>query len=854
MLVRRFSRLPLAILALVAAVLGSGLAVAVGAHIAHATTGYSGAYFDSEQNEFVGQGQSWVLPTVTYNGLHFGYPQFTASNGTDSFVIQISAPAGQLLVPGTYESAQRSVVRAAGYPGLDVYGDGRGCNVVAARFVIDDATYDASGNVLTFSARFEQHCEGLATALFGEFSYNSAVPIDSRTVSANALQFTSAGGQPITRSVILTNNGPTTDDPTQFALTGPDASQYSLTSNTCTSPLAANASCSATVQFTPLSTSETAHAQLSFTDELAPLGSTGEPAGAGTGRFINLTGIAGSGSNRGSITGTVTDSSGAPLAGVCVLFVDPATGTLTGPEATTASDGTYSTGNLLPWTYHVYFLDQCQSTSLANFTPVIYNNASTLATATPVTVVVGPVGGVNAQLAVGGQISGQVTNASGSPVEGADVTAFPMGDVPSVSTTTQTDANGDYTLLGFATGSYAVEFNDCPPLIGCQTQWYDQATSAVSSTPVNVVAGQAATTCIDATLTGIVTSPPTSGGTTGGGGCGANGAGNGQSGTSGGGGQSSGGGGGSSSNIASATAIATHRIFGSDAIATSIATSNAEFAAAGSTPAVVLARSDKFADALAGGPLAASVAGPLLITPGAAISAQLDPRVLAEISRVLVPGGTVDVLGGTGALSPAVDTALEARGFKVQRVFGADEYSTAVAIAHQLGDPTTVFEATGHSFADALSAVPAAIKAHGAILLTNGNMQAPATAAYLAAHPSDTRYAIGGSMAAAGADPTATAVFGADLYGTSAAVATKFFPAATSFAVATGLKFPDALSGGVMEGANAGPMLLVPKTGALPSAITSYLQSQATTLTSALIFGGSAAVSDAVVGELTTAG
>ncbi len=109
-------------------------------------------------------------------------------------------------------------------------------------------------------------------------------------------------------------------------------------------------------------------------------------------------------------------------------------------------------------------------------------------------------------------------------------------------------------------------------------------------------------------------------------------------------------------------------------------------------------------------------------------------------------------------------------------------------------------------------------------------------------------------MAAAGADPSATAVFGADLYGTSAAVAAKFFPTATAFAVATGLKFPDALSGGVMEGASAGPMLLVPENGALPSAIISYLQSQSTTLTSGVIFGGGAAVSDAIVGELIAAG
>ena len=42
--------------------------------------------------------------------------------------------------------------------GLDIQGDGRGCNQVAARFTIDEATFDASGNVLTFAARFETHC------------------------------------------------------------------------------------------------------------------------------------------------------------------------------------------------------------------------------------------------------------------------------------------------------------------------------------------------------------------------------------------------------------------------------------------------------------------------------------------------------------------------------------------------------------------------------------------------------------------------------------------------------------------------------------------------------------------------
>jgi outer membrane protein assembly factor BamB len=293
------------------------------------------------------------------------------------------------------------------------------------------------------------------------------------------------------------------------------------------------------------------------------------------------------------------------------------------------------------------------------------------------------------------------------------------------------------------------------------------------------------------------------------------------------------------------------RIYGTDAIGTSIAVSQAQYQSAGSAKAVVLARSDYFSDALAGGPLAVEVRGPLLITPGSSLSSSLDPRVQGEIQRVLPSGGTVYVLGGTLALSTNIDAVLESLGYKVVRVAGSDSYATAVAIAGQLGDPSTVFEATATNFADALSAVPAAIKAHGAILLTDGSTQAPETATYLAAHPSDTRYAVGGPLAAAGADPSATAVWGEDLYATSAAVATKFFPAAKTFGAATGLDFPDALSGGVFMGSSshAGPMLLVEPTLPLPSSVDSYLNSDSAA-SSGYVFGGPLAVGDDVANAL----
>lgn len=288
------------------------------------------------------------------------------------------------------------------------------------------------------------------------------------------------------------------------------------------------------------------------------------------------------------------------------------------------------------------------------------------------------------------------------------------------------------------------------------------------------------------------------------------------------------------------------RIYGQDAIGTSLAISQSMFGAGGAS-AVVLARSDYFADALAGGPLAATKSGPLLITPGAGLRGDLDPRVLDEIRRVLPAGRTVYILGGELALSGTIDGQLRDAGYGVQRVQGANQFATAVAIANALGNPSVVFEATGLGFADALSAVPAAIQAHGAILLTNGSRQAPETAAYLSAHPGTKRYAIGGPLAAAGADPQATAVYGQDQFATSAVVASAFFPTATSVGAATGLDFPDALSGGVFMGAAAhvGPMILVLASAPIPAPVGAYLARSDHTIVNYL-FGGPLAVGDDV--------
>jgi ell wall binding domain 2 (CWB2) len=289
--------------------------------------------------------------------------------------------------------------------------------------------------------------------------------------------------------------------------------------------------------------------------------------------------------------------------------------------------------------------------------------------------------------------------------------------------------------------------------------------------------------------------------------------------------------------VPGSSAVTPTRVFGADRESTAVAASASAFPAAGSASAVVLARSDAFADALTGGPLAAAKHAPLLLTsPG-----ELDATTTTEIGRVLPTGGTVYLLGGTSALSAAVASAVTALGDVPVRIAGADRFATAVAIANALGDPTTVFEATGLNFPDALSAVPAAVTLHGAILLTDGSSQSAATARYLGAH-AGARYAIGG--AAAWADPTATAFAGINRYDTSAAVAYAFFPHATAASVADGDNFPDALAGGPLAGVAGQPMLLLNAVGPVAEPIAAYLFTHAAQTTAVRAFGGSAAVTD----------
>jgi hypothetical protein len=302
------------------------------------------------------------------------------------------------------------------------------------------------------------------------------------------------------------------------------------------------------------------------------------------------------------------------------------------------------------------------------------------------------------------------------------------------------------------------------------------------------------------------------------------------------------------------------RLSGADRIETAIRISQATFAdrpQAGTSAfvsahdqlrtagAVVLARSTDYADALAGTPLAVEVGAPVLLTP----TRPLDDRVLAEIQRILPPGGTVHLLGGRAALDSDVSDRLRDAGFQVNRISGQTRVHTSIAIARVL-NRNLLMVTTGYNFPDALSAGAAAAARDAAVLLTTSEQPHSAVTAYLAEAPGRTVYAVGGP--AARAYPAATPVFGATREHTAVRVAETFFDNPVHVGLSRRDDYPDALAGGAHIGRLGGPILLT-MPSSLHQATAAYVCANHTTITTAFVYGGTVAVQDGTAGALAAA-
>lgn len=193
---------------------------------------------------------------------------------------------------------------------------------------------------------------------------------------------------------------------------------------------------------------------------------------------------------------------------------------------------------------------------------------------------------------------------------------------------------------------------------------------------------------------------------------------------------------------------------------------------------------------------------------------------------------------------------------------GEDRIATAAALSRASFDPgvPVAFVATAGSFADALSAGPAAAALGGPILLSGDDL--PAVSAEELARLRPARIVVvGGAAAVPGAVEDQLAGFtdgavdrwgGNDRFATSALVSSSVFDEGSPVFMATGANFPDALAGGVAAGVAGGPVLLANDGSGLPAPIVAELERLAPT--SVTILGGEQAVPATVERQVAATG
>jgi putative cell wall-binding protein len=302
----------------------------------------------------------------------------------------------------------------------------------------------------------------------------------------------------------------------------------------------------------------------------------------------------------------------------------------------------------------------------------------------------------------------------------------------------------------------------------------------------------------------------------------------------------------------------TQRLSGPTRIETAAEVSRSTFEP--DAPVAFIATAAAFPDALAGGPLAARLGAPILLT----LPDRLPDATAAELRR-LRPARIV-LLGGTAAVSAAVADAVAAftRPAGVDRISGPTRFETAAEIARQgFTAPVGIaFVVTGHDFPDALSGAAAAARLGGPVLLSGTNTLPDAARTALEELKPQRIVILGGSAAVTEGVRNELAFYtsadverwaGADRYATSAEVAAKAFPAVETTAafIATGATYPDAVTGAAAAGALRGPLLLSSRFE-LPDRVAAELARLSPGGLDIFILGGEAAISRQVAEELAT--
>ncbi|MCA1834123.1 MAG: hypothetical protein ABR548_01550 [Actinomycetota bacterium] len=166
----------------------------------------------------------------------------------------------------------------------------------------------------------------------------------------------------------------------------------------------------------------------------------------------------------GSIGGTVTGEGGIPLAGFCVTAGDPWNYQF--GYAETAADGSYSIAGLEDGNYAVVF-DDCGNNT--GYLTEWWNDEDSYWYADSIEISGGSAStGVDAQLSLGGYVTGTLTNDEGGEADTC-VAAF---SVESYEVLATSYASGAYRVGPLPSGDVSLRFGDCDIAVERERYWF----------------------------------------------------------------------------------------------------------------------------------------------------------------------------------------------------------------------------------------------------------------------------------------------------------------------------------------------------------------------------------------------
>ena len=169
----------------------------------------------------------------------------------DYFDMEFAAAPGDVLVPGgIYTDAQRAPFREAGHPGIDIFGDSRGCNTDTGLFEVEDIATDSAGAVSRLWIVYQQHCEGGHPAVWGEVKLNEPVDVGATVAAPGIVRWptTDVGAPNTVVPVTVVATGSTTIN--GVSVTGVNAADFAVRADECSGlPMTAGDACQVWLRF-----------------------------------------------------------------------------------------------------------------------------------------------------------------------------------------------------------------------------------------------------------------------------------------------------------------------------------------------------------------------------------------------------------------------------------------------------------------------------------------------------------------------------------------------------------------------------------------------------------------------------